>query len=307
MNLTRIEALKLLFVDSAHDRFRAARALESLAEKVDLAVLHKAQYLEKDSYVQKRIDRAIQNCAQNTQAILSETVPSDDIAEIIKAQRAAAINWFSGLLLHEVGAKIGLIDLYAQEEIPNYETSKTKRNVLYLKEIFEGIEHLRSASATPRLEEFALDTLLEEVIVMESADKIASISRVGEKPAIVTGDPRLLRLAICNGLRNGIEAALAAREMLIDNGYAANTAGRPDVIVSWGTTDTDYWVTVIDHGQGIVGNDQVFDIGTSTKAGHVGFGLAIAKQATESVGGELKLFASPGGGATYELRWKRKI
>lgn len=307
MSLSRLQALETLFSASAHDRARAARALSKLATNDDQSALRSARFLEKDAYVIRNLERAISNCPSKTKELRPELVHNEDMNEIIKVQRLAAIDWISGLLLHEIGAKIGLIDLYAQKEIQNYSESKTRKNVGYLQSIFEGIEHLRSASAVPKIAEFSLAGLVDEIIDIESEGKAVSISRIGERPAMALSDPGLLSLAISNGVRNGIEAALATKTASCDERFGTSISSTTDVIVSWGTTDTDHWLTVIDNGQGLSDGNRVFDVGATTKTGHVGFGLAIAKQAIDSIDGEIRLFASLGGGATYELRWKRII
>ena len=63
---------------------------------------------------------------------------------------------------------------------------------------------------------------------------------------------------------------------------------------------------MLDKGPGIVGpTESAFDIGKSTKQGHCGFGLAIARQAIETLGGTVSLQPVVGGGALYEARWER--
>lgn len=302
--MTRTDALELLFSASAHDRFRAARALEGLATLEDQAVLKRAKHLESDAYVIKRLERAIQSCSKEVQFVTPEANVLEDINEIIRTQRAAAIEWIAGLLLHEIGAKIGLIDLFAKNEIPDYQVSKTKRTVNALQDIFEGIAQLKTAATLPQLSEFSLAALLDEIVDFEAAGKNISISRVGEKPCLVVGDPRLVRLAVCNGIRNGIEAVLTLRP---GDDCDLPIERPPEIIISWGSTDTDHWITVIDHGPGVNDSERFFGVGTSTKDGHLGFGLAIAKQAVDSLGGVIQLYASPAGGATYEIRWSRIV
>ena len=50
-----------------------------------------------------------------------------------------------------------------------------------------------------------------------------------------------------------------------------------------------------------------FGIGQSNKDGHSGFGLSIALQAMEMIGGTVKLEPRPKGGAKFEARWERPI
>ena len=78
-------------------------------------------------------------------------------------------------------------------------------------------------------------------------------------------------------------------------------------MVSWGTTDVDNWVSIVDVGIGFKGNVQrAFDIGTTTKAGHHGMGLAIANQAIVSMGGGIILVPNERG-VRFEMRWPKKM
>ena len=78
------------------------------------------------------------------------------------------------------------------------------------------------------------------------------------------------------------------------------------VTVSWESTDKDHWVSILDSGIGFSGvTKPAFEIGSSTKRGHSGFGLTIALRAIETMNGEIEL--SPGfeGGASYVMRWPK--
>ncbi len=112
---------------------------------------------------------------------------------------------------------------------------------------------------------------------------------------LVTSDRALLRLAVSNGIRNAVEAVTGA----------PGDEPHP-IIVAWGATDVDYWVTVLDRGPGVVGPaESAFGIGKTTKKGHSGFGLTIARQAIETLGGMCTLQPVTEGGARFELRWER--
>jgi signal transduction histidine kinase len=185
-------------------------------------------------------------------------------------------------------------------EVPSFEASKTKRHLRNLQAIFDAIEQLRSAAIAPRIEQFDLAELIDDVVAVENDGKGVDISLVGMRPLLVTSSKQLLRLALCNGIRNGIEAA-AIESRGEDGSHIAH------LLVAWGATDREYWVSVVDHGPGLAGSPaSSFEIGKSTKAGHPGFGLPIAKQALETLGGQVSLSPSPGGGAKYEIRWKIK-
>jgi sensor histidine kinase regulating citrate/malate metabolism len=137
--------------------------------------------------------------------------------------------------------------------------------------------------------------LLLEVQAAESAESGVIISPYGQRPFAVKSDPALIQLAVRNGIRNAIEAV---RESPTDDPHP--------IVLTWGETDTDYWIVVIDKGSGLVGpTDTVFELGKSNKTGHIGFGLAIARQAIETLGGAVILEPAAGGGTRYELRWDR--
>jgi signal transduction histidine kinase len=212
--------------------------------------------------------------------------------EVIRKVRSGAIEWATGLLLHEVSSPVGLIASAASREVPDYEKSQTKHHIDSVQRIFDGIEQLRKATATPKPVRFDLAELIARIIAEEG---ITGATPYGPRPLTVVTDPNLLRFAISNGLRNAGEAIAKA------------AAGDPHpVVITWGETDVDYWVVIIDRGPGLVGPvEAAFRPGHSTKPGHPGFGLAIARQAMETLGGLVNLSPGNGVGARYELRWGR--
>lgn len=295
--MTHAALIEQLSSNSSHDRFNAARALGKIASSDDLPVLLQARRAETDAFVKKQLDIAIALCSRPK---LEQPPVADDppIPQAAMQQlRAQAVEWIAGLLLHEIGSKLGLVARSVAREIPDYEESKAKQHIENLQGIFDGIANLKSATALPKPQEFDLAELIEEVLNVETDGKMANISCVGRKPMVVFSDRQLLQLALCNGIRNALEALSSA----------PSGTELPVIVITWGQTDIDYWITIIDRGTGIVGPvTSAFDIGTSTKKGHHGFGLAIAKQAIETLNGSVALLPSPGGGATYELRWDAK-
>lgn len=294
--MTRNQALSNLLSESAHDRFNAARTLSKIAESEDLQTLLKARHAERDSYVLRQIEAAIDSCSKRMTAL--EREDTDQYKEESKSRaKASAIEWISGILLHEIGSKLGLIALSASREVPNFNVSKTGRYVKNLQSIFDAIEQLRSASIKPSIEQFDLAELIDDVAFVENEGHAADISYVGMRPFLVTGSKQLLRLALCNGIRNGIEAAAAIKR-------EASVESIAHLVITWGKTDREFWISVVDDGPGLAGSAATsFGIGKSTKPNHAGFGLAIASQALETLGGLINLSASPGGGAKYEIRW----
>ena len=85
---------------------------------------------------------------------------------------------------------------------------------------------------------------------------VADVSLVGPSPMVITSDPALLRLAISNGIRNALEAVST---LAIEEPHP--------VVMTWGMTDIDYWVAIVDKGPGIVGpSEAAFGIGKTTKS-----------------------------------------
>ena len=239
--MNRDEALQQLASGSTHLRRKAARTLARDAQIDDLPALRSARANEADSYARSGLDRAL---ARLTNALPIAEVPvSDDTEESIRSRRqiqARASEWIAGLLLHELASPIGLLAYAASCEVPDYERSRTKNHIVTLQMVFTAIEQLRKASATPKPAEFDLPALIYEIVSTEFAELVDNIALHGPQPLLLVSDAALLRFAICNGLRNAVEAVSAG----------TNEYSSPPVVVTWGQTDVDYWVAVLDKGPG---------------------------------------------------------
>lgn len=295
--MNRDEALQQLASGSTHLRRRAARVLVRDAQADDLPALRSARANEPDSYARGSLDRTV---ARLTNALPTTEVPvSDETKESLHSRRqiqARAAEWIAGLLLHELASPIGLLAYAASREVPDYERSRTKNHIVTLQMVFAAIEQLRKASATPRPAEFDLAALINEIVSTEFSEVADNIALHGPQPLLLVSDAALLRFAICNGLRNAIEAVSTE----------ANKHSSPPVVVTWGETDVDYWVAVLDRGPGLSAPlEAVLGVGKTTKKGHSGFGLSIALSAIEALGGMVTLQAASDGGTKYELRWER--
>lgn len=291
--MTREEALFLLNDQSAHARLKAARYLRMQGRAADLPALRSRRGQETVSFVREALDAAIASASKQAQPAGSsgETfeIPDDLRREI----RAEAVRWIAGLLLHELSSPIGLVELAAAQEVPDYAGSQTKARIDSAKRVFEAIELLKNAATGARREAFDLGKLIEEVVFEERQDRPVEVTVHGPKPMMTNADPKLLRLAIANGLRNAFDAT----EVL-------EPAARKPIVVTWGVTDINHWISVIDVGVGLAHSpERAFEIGRTTKRRHSGFGLAIARQAMETLGGGASIQPATGGGAQYELRW----
>lgn len=115
----------------------------------------------------------------------------------------------------------------------------------------------------------------------------------GPDPFLVEIDAELLQLALANVVRNAVEAISALPE---DTECV--------ITINWGRAGHEIWISVLDSGLGFDGDpNSMVEFGKSTKDGHIGFGLATAKQAMQSLDGDIFPDNASSGGARVELRW----
>ncbi len=294
--MTREEALEGLSSRSAHDRLKAVRFLARNSDPSDLKLLRDAMRFETVSYVRTGLALAIKRASNSASPAAGVKIEEYEIPPDVREQiRNEVTEELTGQILHEIASPVGLIASAAAREIPDFDRSRTKRHVENLKRVFEAIEQLKSAAAVPKPDEFDLAELLAEIVSEEVGDKPVEVSLHGAKPMLITSDRALVRLAVSNGIRNAVEAV------------ADSACKEPHpIVVTWGETDVDYWIAVLDRGPGVIGPaESAFGIGKTTKKGHSGFGLTIARQAIETLGGECTLQPATEGGAHFEIRWER--
>ena len=295
--MTREEALQALSSTTARERLKGARFFSENGVQFDLSTLRDALKRERVKYVRAGLELAIKRVSETPTSTDQSSVEEVEVPPDVRSQiRSETTAELTGQLLHEISSPVGLIASAAASEVPNYEHSKTKSAVDTLKRVFVAIEQLKTAAAVPRPTEFDLADLLAEITDEASpCDPLQLISLIGTRPMLITCDRGLLGMALSNGVRNAFEAV----------SDSALEEPHP-ITVTWGATDIDYWVVVLDRGSGIVGPvESAFEVGKTTKNGHSGFGLTIARQAIESLGGACSLQPATGDGTRFEVRWPR--
>ena len=293
--MEREEALARLDSGSWHERLRGARVLGRLATASDLQILYNARSREVAKPVQQLLDSAIRRVRHDIDAARAEEVENVP-APLVRQMQAKAVLEVTRTVLHEIEAIAGAIALAAIAEVPNFEQSNTNREIERLSRRLDALGSYRTAATAPKLTTFALGRWIKELVAQEKFDERTSVSYIGQDDLIVEGGITHLELALCNGLRNAIEAnrAFPARE----------DHDKPRIIISWNATDAECWVTVKDDGPGLSQNAaETLPIGRSTKEHGGGTGLLIAKQAMESLDGSISLSNASDGGALFELRW----
>ena len=295
--MTREEALDNLKASSAHVRGQAARVLGDVGRRGDLTRLHKAQREETVTYVNYALQETIRRLARE-QAPEPSTDEADVVSDDVRKQiYGKAMEWITGFLLHEISSPIGLVRLAAKRELgERWEDSDTQKHLETVARVFDAIEVLKNAASVPHPQEFDLSALVNEQLDSYNPEVREWISTIGSRPFIIKSDPSLVRMVVVNGIRNAVEAQ-----------QAASAKPNPhDVTISWGDTEVDYWLAVVDHGAGLTGPiETAFEVGNSTKKDHIGFGLAIARQAVETMIGSLTLEPAKHGGALFTARWRK--
>lgn len=277
------------------ERLEAARFLAGNAKRGHAAQIEAALGIETVAWVRSALRRALQKVRPDAPATRSA-----DAAELTAVHTAQiysdAIETTSAQIIHEIEPILGSLRLSAETDVPNFDNSDTRRGLDRLDELVAGLSRLRRAASPPKVEELALERCIYTWIDEEAAGKPIRVLRAGPQDCIVEGDKGLVCLSFVNGLRNAIDATKA---LDVENDKY------PDITVNWGATDVDAWVSIVDSGIGFRGNvARAFDIGSTTKAGHLGMGLATAQQAMTSMDGSVRLI--PGErGVRFEMRWPK--
>ncbi len=290
-----IDIKRKLKSSDTRDRLTAARHLAEHASPEEIPQIEKALATETVTWVASALKRALQRARPTGDTLLVQEqleLPADQTAQIY----SNALETTAKQIIHEVEPILGALRLSAETEVPDFDESDTKRGLERMEALVAGLARLRQAASSPKTEEFALDQCIFSWIDEEVGEKPVSVLRAGPQETIVDSDKSLVCLAFVNGLRNAIDATLAV--VIEGEDY-------PDITVNWGVTDIDVWIAIVDMGIGFRGIlSRAFEIGSTTKAGHLGMGLATAQQAMTSLGGSALLI--PGDrGARFEMRWPK--
>lgn len=276
------------------ERLAAARYFAAHASAEHESQIREALAHENVHWIRVALKRALARLSPHVDVAAERSLDSEDIPARFAAQvYADALEEAASQLIHEVEPLLGSLRLAVEREIANFENSSSRAHLDRLDGLLEAFARLRKAASAPKIEEFSLDDLVQRSILELSVPEGVVIQKAGPQPCVAEGDSSLLALALVNGLRNAVEATTALGGEL----------QKLPIAITWGQTDIDCWISVVDSGVGFKGNLQrAFDMGTTTKSGHLGMGLATARQAMESMSGQLLLVPNPRG-VRFEMRW----
>ena len=285
--------------DLPTDRLEAARYFARQARPEDEPRLREALAIENVLWIRTALSRALARISPKVQddPPQASSLDADDVPARFAAQvYSDALEAATAQLIHETEPLVGALRLSAEAEIQDFASSRTRRNLDRLDQFLEAISRLRRAAGAPKYEEFSLDEVVNRSIQEFQVPEGLHIQKAGPQPCVVEGDSSVIALCFDNGLRNAIEATVAT---------GADLSSRP-VTVSWGHTDVDCWISIVDLGIGFKGNLQrALEMGTTTKLSHLGMGLAITNQALKSMAGKLLLVPNPRG-VRFEMRWPKR-
>ena len=262
----------------------------------DVPLLQDALRDETVKWVRTALTRAIERASTFGPSIprLSGSDPEPSSA-VLRDLKAEALEEVAGTIVHEFAPLVGLLRVQARAEIADYEASETRKLLDMLSAVMRGVRELKAAAAVPTYEDLDLAQLVAEALGSLPPAQQGLVALAGPRPFLAVADRTRLLLALGNGLRNAVEAA-----------EENANAQPPSVIVNWGNAGEETWFAIIDSGRGFSGNpSSALKMGATTKAGHIGFGLATAQQSLRSMEGDIYLSNGTDGGARFEARWFR--
>lgn len=215
-------------------------------------------------------------------------------------ENLAALGEMSAGIAHEFKNALATISGYAQmmrSELPPGETRESAERILNQTRALTQVvtEFLRFAKPLEICyEAVPMQALVEDVATELRQSIPSSAIRCEGAFEDVPGDEALLRQALLNLARNGMEAAQAASQM-------------PSVTISGSVEElaTRKWqrISVADNGPGIPEGDlpKIFLPFYTTKSQGTGLGLAVVQKVALQHGGSIEARNRPSGGAEFLL------
>jgi signal transduction histidine kinase len=296
--MTREEAIPALQSDATETRLRAARffSRESLVE--DIPRIRTALGRETVPWIRRALQFALAK-AERTGALIGNVSAdsADELAGLDPRQiYAKAAEEVADSLIHELAPVVGLLRVVLPKELNGgFEESASKKYLDQLHSLMSAIRALKRANAVPTYKVFVLSELIGAIVETTPNPDGVDVRVTGPNRLVVSADKDQLTLAIGNGLKNALEAV-----------RLFSTRKPPQVIITWGNTQSDNYVVIKDTGPGFHGEPSAaLKLGATSKNGHVGYGLALAHQAMLSMQGDI-IVKNDEEGAHFEIRWFRE-
>lgn len=291
--MDREEALASLLSEHSERRLDAARTLHRLARLEDEDHLRAALSNETVAWVR----RALVIALTSIRGSLTFADHGLDVFEDLPVNDSAylrGVRETTERLVHELRSALGLVSYWAGKEFPSFDDTRTARHIERLSECLRAIDELGMASTIGGIEEFPLGDFVSEEAesARQELNSDTPFHLAGPTELIARGDPALLRLALRNVIKNAFEAS---------------TKTNSPITLTWGKTDREYWIVVLDRGGGLPSNiTRLFEFGVSTKDNHAGAGLTTVRQALRALGGSWNLDLTSEGSTRFEIAWPLK-
>ena len=293
------EAITKLNSETQSIRFSAVKFFLNHIHPEAKDILKERLLVEKVRHIKVNLEKAlsllnnIESQKRIKEIVSDETITiNDDVKEYFKTQ---AINEFSGIILHELEPKIGILKTLGKEEVKDYGKSLIKSKIEDFEHFFKSLRNLNKSTQIPSYSEVDIVELIKETFFEEHAryDSI-QIKMEGDESLIIKTDKYLLSIILANGIRNALESLSELPENNLKK-----------MIITWGTTDISTWINIMDEGLGLNDSpENAFKLGNTTKSksDHSGFGLGIIEQAINSLRGEVELTNNNPRGAKLTIR-----
>lgn len=274
---------------SSHQRLSAVRDISRDLNPDDIHLLNAALAVETTAFVKTALKSAIAKLEHPQLAKIEPSAETQDLSHKNLAEWRA-VREVTGSLLHEILPRLGSIEYEAERAVEDYPHSKLATKIKGLKNLMTAMQQLQDVSHPRKPTDFPISKVLKECVSDEEAGHLVKYD--GDGKLVVLGNQNLLKLAFCNGLRNAVEASTAV--------------GTSPIVITWGESEVQFFVRIIDSGAGLKGAaNAAMAIGTTTKEGHMGFGLSIARAAMASMDGEISLEPNNPSGVIFSMKWYR--
>lgn len=288
--MNREEAFAQLQSEYSERRLDAARALERLALPQDDAKIRTVLAKEQNAWVQRALQDALETAnLARPEPIEIEVIEDDPVA---RKMYLDAVRQMSDRLVHELRSILGVIEYRAENEFPTFDASATKKHLERMRHCLSAVDQLSRASVMAHSEDLVLhDIIYEETESCKDERGYGRVHLSGDAELIARGDPALIRMIVRNAVVNALDVS-HERDL--------------PITVSWGASDRDYWITVLDQAGQLPDSVQhLFEFGVTTKPGHIGAGLALIQQAVVALGGTVSLAVNPDGTTRLRAQWSR--
>jgi two-component system CheB/CheR fusion protein len=245
----------------------------------------------------KKAEEALDKYAKNLKKLVE-----DRTRQLKDSERMAAIGQTAGMVGHDIRNPLQAItsDVFlARTDLGKLSTCKEKESVLEsLVEIEKNIDYINKIVAdlqdyskvlTPVVKEVDLEALCNDVLFKNGiTEKIDATCIVDSQARTLMSDPDLLKRILSNLVSNAIHAMPNGGKLAVQ---ASMKAG-------------EIVITVKDTGVGIPDDikPKLFTPLFTTRAKGQGFGLAVVKRMTETLGGKVTFESQIGKGTTFTVR-----